>query len=270
MRRFFRLAGFAFTLSVAVVTDVIAQTTQLVFTAAIPEPTSSDAIERLTPVIEERGLALWAGVSSEFGVGAAVSHSRWTLRSTTSLIALPIDSHTRPTFQQVEVVGRLLSFGSTLLAGGGGVRQEWDGTQLLIGRVLAGSEVARGRLQGSLVIERTLSSPREHDAADLITTVGWSRRAGRRVSVGIEAIGQDLEGLWNPAEADGGAKLLLGPSFHAESSNGTWMASLTAGPVLHTLSSAWPSDASAAIRRSGGHDFGIFASGSWMPSLRHQ
>ena len=67
-----------------------------------------------------------------------------------------------------------------------------------------------------------------------ITSLGWSRRIDNRISVGVESIGQDLEGLWNPAEADGGAKLLVGPSFHAYSKGGDWSTSVIAGPVVRT------------------------------------
>ena len=59
---------------------------------------------------------------------------------------------------------------------------------------------------GNLVVEQVMSSPRAHDAADVITSLGWSRRVTDRLSVGAEGIGQDLEGFWDPTEADGGAK----------------------------------------------------------------
>jgi hypothetical protein len=154
------------------------------------------------------------------------------------------------------------------VAGGGGFRQEWDGSRVLIGRVLAGSDVGPGRLQGSLVLERFVSSTQRHDAADVITSLGWSRAIGSHVSVGVEGIGQDLEGLWDPAEAEGGAKLLLGPSLHAHSPSGNWAASVTAGPVVQTVSSVSPRDGSAALASSNGHHFGVFASASWVPSLR--
>jgi hypothetical protein len=156
------------------------------------------------------------------------------------------------------------------VAGGGGIRQEWDGTRVLIGRVLAGADVGRGRLQGSLVVERAVASPLRHDAADVVTSLGWSRRIGDRLSVGVEGIGQDLEGLWKPAEVDGGAKLLVGPSLHAQSRSGDWAASLTAGPVVHTPSVASRPDVPAARYAYGGHHFGIFASASWVPSLHRE
>ena len=61
---------------------------------------------------------------------------------------------------------------------------------------------ARDDLQGSVVMERAVASPLKRDAADVVTTLGWSRPIGVGISDGIEGIGQDLEGLWDPAEVD--------------------------------------------------------------------
>jgi hypothetical protein len=77
-----------------------------------------------------------------------------------------------------------------------------------------------------------------------------------------------LEGFWNPAEVDGGAKLLVGPSLHAQSKNGNWAVSVTAGPVVHTPSVASSPHLPASTSPDAGHHFGIFASASWVPSLR--
>jgi hypothetical protein len=260
--------GLTFTLFAGASVHAFAQTPQLVFTVAAPEPASAETTLQASAVVEERALALWGGTASDFGVGVAVSGRRWTLRTITSMTTLPFGSHDRQTFQQIEIVRPLLSIGSISVAGGGGIRQEWDGTRVFIGRVLAGADAGPGRLQGSLVMERAVSSPLRHDAADVVTSLGWSRRIGRRFSVGVEGIGQDVEGLWDPAEAEGGAKLLVGPSLHVQSTSGEWAASLTAGPVVHTASTASPPVASAAANPYVGHHFGIFASASWVPSLR--
>ena len=266
MMRALRSAGLIFTLCACASGRAFAQAPPLVFTAPTPEPGSSETVLQASATVEERGLALWDGTESDVGVGVALSASRWTVRSISSMTTLPVEGHDRPTFQQVEVVRRLFSTGSMSVAGGGGIRQEWDGTRVLVGRVLAGSDLGRGRLQGSLVMEHTMSSPLIHDAADVVTSLGWSRRIGERFSAGVEGIGQDLEGLWNPAEVDGGAKLLVGPSFHVQSTRGDWAASFTAGPVIHPASVASPPGIRPADS-SGGRHFGLFASATWVPSL---
>src|SRR5437660_8013593 len=54
----------------------------------------------------------------------------------------------------------------------------------------------------------------ERDALDLITSVGWARKLSRGMSLGVEAIGEDLEGFWKAEEREGGARLLAGPGLH--------------------------------------------------------
>ncbi len=241
-----------------------AQAPQLVFTVAAPDRARTTPLVRSSAVVDERGLAPWAGSSTDLGVGVTLSGPHWTVRSITSLTAVPIAGHSRPTFQQVEVLRPLFGTGRLSVAGGGGIRQQWDGTGVLIGRALAGSDIGHGRLQGSVVLERALSSSLPRDAADVVTSLGWSRRVGSDLSVGVEGIGQDLEGFWNSAEAEGGAKLLVGPSLRLQPKSGDWTASLTAGPVMQTVSTMTPPDS----RFRHGRHFGAFASATWTPSPR--
>jgi hypothetical protein len=267
MVRFLPSAGLTLTLCACASVTAFAQVPPLVFTVGTPERTPSETILQASAAVEERGLALWGGAVSDFGFGVALSGSRWTVRSITSMNTLRFGSHDRPTFQQIEIVRPVFSAGSVSVAGGGGIRQEWDGTRVFIGRVLAGSDVGRGRLQGSLVIERAALSSRRRDAADVVTSLGWSRRIGDRIGVGVEGIGRDLEGFWNRAEVDGGAKLLVGPSLHVQSKSGDWAASVIAGPVMHTSSVASLPRPGAATSPYGGGQFGMFASATWVPSL---
>ena len=246
--------------------------TPLVFTVGVPDRTASSTTAlQIAPVVEERGLAMWSDGEADFGVAATQSGSRWTLRSIASMTNVPIEGGFRPSLRQVELVRNVYSTPSLSIDGGGGIREEWDGTRTLIGRVLAGSDLGSGRLQGSLVMERSVSSPRtRHDAADVVTTFGWSRPIGDRLHLGIESIGQDLEGLWNPAEADGGARLLVGPSVQTQSKHRTWTTSLTAGPVIHRLARSASAATAAPPALAGGNHFAIFASASWMPSMHRQ
>jgi hypothetical protein len=264
MLRVLRMAAIGLACS-GLTVNASAQVSQLVFTSPIPGPTPSTTTPPASVVVEERGLAWWAGAVSDFGLGVTLSGPQWTLRSMTSMTVLPVAGQRRPTYQQIEVVRPVFSFGSLSIAGGGGIRQEWDGTRTVVGRLLAQSEVGKTRFQGGVVVERATSSPVERDSADVITSVGWSRRLGDQISVGFEGIGQDLEGLWNPAEADGGAKLLVGPSLHAQSRSAKWTASLVAGPVVHSPSSVTPPNVARATSNLAGRHFGLFASASWMP-----
>lgn len=268
MLRLGRSVGLSLALCLCVTVDASAQTPRLMFTAATPERSSSDPPPQASTVVEERGLALWSGATSDFGVGVTLARARWTIRSITSLTTLPIGSQRRAMFQQLEIIRPVLSNGTTFIAAGGGIREEWDGTRVLIGRVLAGRPVGPGRVQGSLVVERAMASPVKRDAADVVTSLGWSRRLGDRLSLGAESIGQDLEGFWNPAEADGGAKLLVGPSLHVQSPRGRWTASVTAGPVVQRRSTTPFPAGQVTTAHDGGRHFGMFVSATWAPVLR--
>src|SRR3984893_7538383 len=99
MLRFLRSAGLAFMLSACAIVNAFAQAPQLVFTVAVPERTPSETILQASAVVEERGLAMWGGRTSDFGVGVVLSGSRWTVRSITSMTTLPVGGQSRPPFQ---------------------------------------------------------------------------------------------------------------------------------------------------------------------------
>jgi hypothetical protein len=111
-----------------------------------------------------------------------------------------------------------------------GVRREWEGTSVLLGRVTAGRRFERSELVANLRLERAFSAQR--DALDVVTTVGWLHGWGDTLKVGLEGVGEDLEGLWETEEAEGGAKLFVGPSLHIAPPGRSWSLSLCGGPLL--------------------------------------
>jgi len=129
------------------------------------------------------------------------------------------------------------------LAAGGGVLHEADGGNVLLARVVAGREAEAWRLYGNVLFQKPFSSAR--DSLDLITSVGWAAKLSDAVALGAEAIGEDLEGFWDTQEAEGGARLLVGPSLHVSPRGHRWQLIATGGPMFH------PADtgrASAAFR----------------------
>ena len=146
--------------------------------------------------------------------------------------------------QSAEALYSLIEPGRRIaLAAGGGVLHEADGVNVLLTRVIAGRNTEASRLFGNLVFQKPMATDR--DAVDLITSVGWARKLTRGVSLGVEAVGEDLEGFWDSEEAEGGARLLAGPSLHISPPKGRWQVTATGGPVFH------PSDtgrASSALR----------------------
>ncbi len=95
------------------------------------------------------------------------------------------------------------------LSAGVGYLREYLGTNVLLMRFAAGRRWTRLAMHGNAVIEKPFAANR--DAVDVITSVGASFRVHHRARVGLEAIGEDLEGLFEAEEAEGGAKLMVGP-----------------------------------------------------------
>ncbi len=116
--------------------------------------------------------------------------------------------------QQGEVLMSLLPRNGTsfALAAGGGVLHEAGGANVLLARVVAGREGTATRAYGNLLLQHPLTAGR--DAVDVITSVGWAARVTPALSIGVEGIGEDVEGFWNPEEAEGGSRILIGPSIH--------------------------------------------------------
>ena len=97
------------------------------------------------------------------------------------------------------------------LAIGLGVRHEAQGINVLLGRVAAGRSVDAWRFDGNALFEKPYATGR--DAVDLITTFGVARQVRPALAIGVELIGEDLEGFWEEDEAEGGARVLIGPSI---------------------------------------------------------
>jgi len=133
-----------------------------------------------------------------------------------------------------------------------GLRHEAAGVNVVLGRVTAGAAVLDAwRLDGNLVFEKPLSTNR--DAVDLVSTFGIARRLTPALHVGLELIGEDLEGFWEAEEAEGGARLLAGPSIRIAPSSQHWQVSLAGGPVVHGTRSALRSDATRALPNRDGY-----------------
>ena len=135
--------------------------------------------------------------------------------------------------QQGEVLVSLLPRQASrfALAAGGGVVHEAGGANVLLGRLVAGHEGTATRVYGNLLLQHPLAAGR--DAVDVITSVGWAARLTSSMSLGVEAIGEDVEGFWNPDEAEGGSRILLGPSLHLAPAGKAWQLSLAGGPTFH-------------------------------------
>ena len=85
------------------------------------------------------------------------------------------------------------------------------------------------------MLEKPMSGDR--DAVDLISTVGAGRKFGSAVTMSVEAVGQDLEGFWDPQEKEGGARLMVGPSLSIAPPTARWQLTLGGGPIVRATHS---------------------------------
>jgi hypothetical protein len=166
-------------------------------------------------------------------------------------VGLGIDGQsTTSTTQHLEALKDILGGKHGLqLAGGLGVRREWQGTTVFLGRVAFGHAFPRSSVFGNFRFEKPLAADR--DRLDLITSLGWLHRVGGSLRVGLEAMGEDLEGLWDAEEAEGGAKLFLGPSVHLAPSRSPLYASLCGGPIVYATHSGRTSVAARPLGATG-------------------
>jgi len=117
--------------------------------------------------------------------------------------------------QQTEVLANLLNTNNHDIldfSAGAGFLHEYGGTNVLISRFMIGRQFTTWQMYSNLVFEHAFSTGR--DPFDVVTTLGFSYNLFSWVRAGVEAVGQDLEGFWEPDEAEGGATLYLGPSLN--------------------------------------------------------
>jgi hypothetical protein len=196
-------------------------------------------------------------VDYEIGVGEQTFHQQTTngpeqrLGIQASVGRLTLIGHvgvagatdTYQTSQQGELLFSLLAPGVSrvALAVGGGILHEAGGTNVVLVRVVAGHEGTLSRVNGNLLFEKPMASLR--DNMDVLSSVGWAARITPTWALGIEAIGEDLEGFWDPQEAEGGARLLVGPSVHIAPPHKRWQLSVAGGPTFHPTTSERTSSA---------------------------
>lgn len=112
-----------------------------------------------------------------------------------------------------------------------GVNNDFSNAKSLLGRITSSFDAPRLKASGNLLFEHTFTKNR--DDVDVITNLGFHYRLLGRLYAGFEAVGEDLEGFWDEEEAEGGAKLMVGPSLNMSSKNSGISFSLSGGPVIY-------------------------------------
>ncbi|MBC6112616.1 hypothetical protein ACFOG5_23995 [Pedobacter fastidiosus] len=182
------------------------------------------------------------GLGQQFGVKGYLG-SRFTLYATASVGFA--NGGGISSAQQAEVIRDLIggkeAFGFRLGAGLG-LSRDWSNTGSAISRISASFDQLNWRLVGNLRFEKAFDKTR--DKLDFISGLGFQHQITNGFYLGFEALGQDLEGFWEKDEAEGGAKVMVGPSINLSPSRSKLSFSLSGGPVFYvTRSSVVPSEA---------------------------
>jgi len=249
-------AILAFGLSVA---SAVAQDRPFVFSVSTPRAELRHATVHVETGVGERPFDVVQGDRPEQRVGIQASMGRGL--TVLARIGVASDQRDLRTSQQGELLYSVMqapAHGGSL-AVGLGMRHESAGVNVLLGRVAAGRAFSAWRVDGNALFEKPFSVGR--DAVDLITTIGVARRVLPALYAGVEMIGEDLEGFWEADEAEGGARLLIGPSIRLAPPSKHWQISAAGGPIVHATRSTNVSSALRGLRDSGnGNGFAARAS----------
>lgn len=178
------------------------------------------------------------------------------LRAALSLVAevgwAPHDDATRADATvRGELLARLPVRGRATLALSAGAMRDYSRTPVALARVVFGYAWPRTVVAANLRIEHPFGDEARDDGRDpldVIVTSGVSHAVSGTFRLGVESVAEDLEGLVESDEAEGGAKLMLGPSLGFAPPGAHWSVVLTAGPVLHLSSSSVDGSSSGAPR----------------------
>lgn len=132
--------------------------------------------------------------------------------------------------------------GPIALAFSGGYLRELGGDNGLWGRVAVAGDLGPARLVLTALGEHVFAAstpdgPERRDDIDLVITAGASFALTQALHLGAEYVVQDLEGAWDPEEAEGGVRHFIGPVASLELAR---RVRITAGPAFG-LSSGSPS-----------------------------
>jgi hypothetical protein len=177
-------------------------------------------------------------------------------------VALGFSNHGgTQTAQQAELIKNFIggkkAYGAAIGLGLGFSR-DWDNVKSALSRITMAYNNPSLRLSGNMLFEKAFSTSR--DKLDFTSSLGFQHRIKGSVFAGVEMIGEDLEGFWEEDEAEGGAKMLIGPSINFSPSKSRFSFSACGGPVFFaTKSTAFSSGALREIGRSSQNGYSVRA-----------
>jgi len=116
-----------------------------------------------------------------------------------------------------------------------GFRREFNNDKVALSRLTAAFENLQWKLGGNVRFEKAFDKNR--DGIDVISSIGVHRQIAGQLFGGFEAVGQDLEGFWEADEAEGGARVLIGPSLNYAPVSSRFAFTLCGGPIIYATHS---------------------------------
>ena len=171
------------------------------------------------------------GVSQQFAIKGYLGQ-RFTLYANAAL-GFPGENNISSA-QQAEILHDFIGGKKNLglrLGLGLGVNRDFGNVKSLLSRVTLSYDAPRWKAGGNLLFEKAFAKNR--DDIDVITSIGFHYLLLGKLYCGFEAVGEDLEGFWEENEAEGGAKLLVGPSLNMTTNNSKISFSVSGGPVFY-------------------------------------
>lgn len=171
------------------------------------------------------------GVSQQLGVKGLIG-KQFTVVANIALGFSPENNVSSS--QQAEIIYNFLGGKKNegfRMGAGLGYRKDFNDINSMLSRATFAYEASRFKAVGNLLFEKAFAHNR--DAIDIITSLGFHYRITGNFYGGLEAIGEDLEGFWDEEEAEGGAKLMAGPSLNLVPKDSRFSFSLSGGPVIY-------------------------------------
>lgn len=116
-----------------------------------------------------------------------------------------------------------------------GISRDYSSVMSMLSRVTLSYDALRWKAGGNILFEKAFAENR--DDIDVITSLGFHYRLLNNLYGGFETVGEDLEGFWEEDEAEGGAKLMVGPSLNMTTNNSRISFSVSGGPVIYATHS---------------------------------
>jgi hypothetical protein len=127
------------------------------------------------------------------------------------------------------------------IAVSGGVRRGFDGSTALLSRLGVSHTTSTWSLAFNAMVGHTVAGgDDDHDPEDYYASLGATARLTSVISVGVETVASDLEGLWQTHEAEGGETVFAGPLVSIGLPGHVVRLTLSGGPVVRTTGNGIP------------------------------